>query len=561
MEPLLTALLLACSSVAAQAATPGGLNAGTILQQVQPLTPSLPLLNEPDLLIKEADRTASDLPQSAPFLVQRIVITNNTSFDMPTLHALVAEGEGKSLTLFQLGELAGRITDHYRDHGYFLARAIIPPQTIASGVVHIEVIEARYGQIDLDNSSQVRDASLQATLSALQSGPVVSQAALDRALLLLADFPGVTVKSTLKPGQASGTADLLVSTAPLPAPSGNVAVDNYGNRYTGQARMGATLNYTNPLHLGDTLTASGLHSGRGLNYLRLAYESIVKGQGSRLGGAYSTLQYALGAPLDALNAHGSAQVTSLWAKHPLVRSQDVNLYGQLQYDQLQLRDHIDASAIRTDRSLKTWTISLAGDARDAFQSSGMNTWNFSGTRGQASFDDAAAQKADAGSAKVQGSFTKWNANLTRLQTLSPRSALYLGYSGQWANTNLDASQKMSAGGPYSVRAYNVGVLSGDSGHFLSAELRYELGQAWQATWQAVAFVDSAQVTFNKNSWVAGTSGNGNHATLSGAGFGLNLMGPAQWTARLYIATPVRTTPALAGATDSVRAWAEVRKAF
>ena len=115
-----------------------------------------------------------------------------------------------------------------------------------------------------------------------------------------------------------------------------------------------------------------------------------------------------------------------------------------------------------------------------------------------------------------------------------------------------------------MRAYSVGVVSGDSGHFLSAELRYELGQAWQSTWQAVAFIDSAQIAINKNSWVAGTSGNSssnNTTTLSGAGFGLNLMWRDQWTARLYIATPIRTTPALAGATDSVRAWAEVRKAF
>ena len=561
MKPLLTTLLLACSSAAVQAATPGGPNAGTILQQVKPHAPSLPLSSEPDLSIKEADRPANDLPQSVPFLVQRIYITNHTAFDVPTLHALVADAEGKDLTLFELGQLAARITDYYRDHGYFLTRAIIPPQTIDSGVVRFEIIEARYGQIDLDNSSQVREASLQATLSSLQGGPVVRQATLDRALLMLSDFPGVTVKSTLKPGQNPGTADLLVSTTALPALSGNAVFDNYGNSYTGQSRMGATINYTNPFHQGDTLSASGLHSGRGLNYLRLAYDSVVNGQGTRLGGAYSSVQYALGAPLNALKAHGSAQVKSLWAKHPLVRSLEVNLYGQLQYDHLQLRDHIDSSAIRTDRSLKTWTMSLIGDARDSFYSGGIITWNFSGTQGQIGFDDAVAQGVDAGSTKIQGGFTKWNANLTRLQTLSPQSSLYLSYSGQWANTNLDASQKMSAGGPHSVRAYNAGVLSGDSGHFLSAELRYELGPALKATWQAVAFIDTAQITINKNNGFAGSNCTCNKPTLRGAGFGLSLIGPDKWTAGLYIATPVGTKAALAGATDSVRAWAEVRKDF
>jgi hemolysin activation/secretion protein len=338
---------------------------------------------------------------------------------------------------------------------------------------------------------------------------------------------------------------------------GNVALDNNGNRYTGRARLGGTVNVIDPLHHGDILSVSGLSSGSGMNYGRLAYDTLVSGQGTRIGGSYSALHYRLGGPLSSLDAHGTAQVESLWAKQPLVRSRDVNLYGQIQYDQLQLRDHVDASAIDTDRHLGNWTLSVAGDARDGLLSGAVSTWSVGLTAGRVGFDNAQAQLADAASASTQGRFTKWNLNLARLQSLSPRDGVYLSFSGQWANANLDASQKMTVGGPYSVRAYDVGAMSGDIGYLGTLELRHDLGAASGGQWQAVAFADSAHVTVNKNTWAAGP----NSATLSGAGVGLNWAGPNQWSAKAYLAARIGSVPVLVGSTASVRAWVELSRAF
>lgn len=553
MKPLFAALLVAFPALAvAQTPQPVAPGAGAILQQIAPVTPPAPSPSGTGLTIERAD--GAKLPGSAPFLVKTLQITGNTLFDTPTLHALVADAQGQSLTLSQLGELAARITSYYQNNGYPLARAIIPAQTIASGIVRIEVIEARYGQTSLDNRSRVNNSLLQATLAPLQSGQVIGQIGLDRTLLLLSDIPGVLVAATLKPGQAVGTSDLLVNTTPGPAVTGNVVLDNYGNRYTGRARIGGTVNVINPLQHGDVLSVTGLSSGSGMNYGRITYEALLNGQGTRMGGSYAALRYELGEPLAALKANGSAQVGSLWAKHPLVRSRDANLYGQIQYDGKQLNDRVDSSGIRTDRHLDNWTLSLAGDA---LLLGGINSWNLGWTSGRVGFDDSAAQLADAATARTQGGFSKWNANLARLQSLSPKNALYLAFSGQWANTNLDSAEKMSVGGPATVRAYDVGALSGDTGYLATAEFRHDLDSARNGRWQAVAFVDTARVTVNKDIWVAGT----NSATLSGAGVGINWAGPNQWRARTYIATRLDSTPTLVASSASTRAWAEISKGF
>lgn len=562
MKPLF-ASLLALSSLSAQAVEAVAPGSGTMLQQIQPVKPPAPSPTGTGLTIIEG-QGAGKLPSSAPFAVKSIQITGNDKIDTATLHALVADTEGKSITLPQLGELAARITEYYQSQGYPLARAFIPAQTIVSGMVRIEVMEARYGKIQLDNKSGVSDSLLNNTLSTLQSGQTIGQSGLDHAMLLLSDIPGVALNSTLKAGDKVGTSNLLVNASAAQAVTGNLVVDDYGNRYTGRPRVGGTVNWINPLHHGDVLSLSGLSSGGGVNYGRVSYETLVNGHGTRLGGSYSLLNYDLGGSISALKAHGTAQVASAWSKPPLIRSRDFNLYGQVQYDRMALRDRIDTSGIKTYRHIDNGTLSLSGDARDTLLSGGVNTWNLSWMGGHVGFDNPDAQAADAASSKTQGMFSKWNANLSRLQSLTQQDGLYLAFSGQWAPDNLDSSMKMIVGGPYTVRGYDMGAMSGDSGYIGTAELRHDLGSGRFGQFQAVAFIDSAQVTVNQNPWSAST----NRATLSGAGGGINWLGPklhwvgaSQLSARAFVATPVGPVPELVGKTDEVRAWLEMGMGF
>jgi hemolysin activation/secretion protein len=532
--------------------TPG---AGTILQEVKPLEAPAPSQNQPGLQIEQQGK--EKLPATATFLIKSIQISGNASFGTPKLRALVAEAEGKELTLPELYERAVRISDFYHTHGYPLARAIIPAQTIRDGVVNIEVIEARYGRISVENHSHVSDALLGATLSPLKSGQVIGQADLDHVLLLLADIPGAMTGATLKPGEVVGASDLLVQATPGPAVAGNVTLDNYGNRYTGGARVGAELDLNDPLHHGDVLDASVLSSGKDMNYGRISYDSVLDGQGAHLGGSYSALRYVLGDSLESLEGHGSAQVESLWAKQPLVRTRDLNLYAQLQFDRKELHDDIDVSSIHTDRHLYDLIATLSGDKRDAILSGGVNTWTLGLTSGRVGFDDATAQQADAATARTRGPFSQWDASFARLQRVTAQDGLYVALSGQWASVNLDPSQKMVAGGSYTVRAYDMSALAGDIGVQASTELRHDLARSWHGQWQAVAFFDSERVRVDKNLWTSGV----NEATLSGAGLGLNWTGSDQFSAKTYIAARLGSSPALVGDSPTVRAWLEVSKHF
>lgn len=552
LTPLAAALLLASMNVYAAGPTP---DAGSILQQLQPAIPAASPSNRPSLQLEPKE--ANKLPPSAPFEVKTIRITGNTAFAAETLHALIADQEGRRLTLLQLEELAGRITAYYQNHGFPLARAIIPAQTITGGIVVIQVVEARYGAVRLDNRSQVNDGLLSSTIAPLHNGQVIAEQELDRALLLLSDVPGVSVNAVLKPGSDVGTSDLDVITTPVKTTFADLTADNYGNRYVGRPRLSGTTSIVNPFHHGDIFNATLVTTGSNMNYGRVSYDTLLNGLGTHAGGAYSLVHYKLGGDISFLGAHGTASVGSLWIKHPLMRNKQANIYAQFQYDAKQLRDRVDQGNTRTDRRLDNVVLSLNGDIRDSLLAGGISVWSLGWTSGRVGFDDANAQAIDASSTNTQGGFSKWNVNFSRLQGLTPKNSLYLNFAAQWADGNLDSAEKMTVGGPYTVRAYDIGAISADTGYFGTVELRHDLGSFAIGQWQAVAFLDSARVKVNRHPWSAGE----NSATLSGAGVGLTWTGPALWRASAYLATRIGATPSLVGSSNPVRAWTTLSKAF
>lgn len=528
---------------------------GAILQEVQPSVPESAPNAQPGLTIQP--QAAPAPADTTPISVARITVSGNTSFDTATLHALVTKGEGRTLTLAELNALAQTITDYYHDHGYPLARAYLPPQAIEHGTVQIAVLEARYGAVTVTNHSRVSDGPLAAVLAPLRAGDLITQGTLDSRLLLLGDLPGVAPHATLSPGAAVGTADLAVQAEAGPLVSGSVTADDLGNRYTGRARLGANLDINSPLRRGDLLSVNVLSSGKGLNYGRLAYQLPITGSGTRLGVAYSALTYRLAGGLGDLEAHGTASVASAWLSHPFIRSPDVNVSGRVQFNHKRLDDRIDVAALANQRYSDSATFSLEGTRRDGFGGGGITLASVSATPGRLSFTNAQAQAADAATVKTAGSFTRWNATLARLQTLTPTTRLYASLSGQYSPNNLDPSEQFLLGGANSLRGYEIGTLGGSSGYVATIELRHDLHLPLPGRWQGTLFADTGAVRRNAHPYGADP----NVAHISDVGLALDWAGPYQWVGRLQVAIPVGATPAIAGDRPSARIWLQITKGF
>ena len=525
-------------------------DAGRLLQETRP-PPSLPQREAPKIGIEEAAGLAA--PEGERIHVARLRITGATLFPEPELHALVADAEGKELSLGELRRLAERVTQYYRSRGYLLARAYLPSQDVVKGEVQLAVLEGRLGEVRVDNAAGLGGAAL-APLDRLRSGEAARSDVLERNLLLLSDLPGLEVKSTLRPGATLGASDLLVEVATARRLTGSLDFDTFGNRFSGKYRLGGTVNFNNPLRLGDQATLRALVSDERMTYLRGSYQLPVNGRGTRVGIAVSDMRYRLGKDLAPLDAEGQARSASLYAMHPFIRTRSLNLYAQVQYDHVKLQDRIKAAATVVDKTLENWTVGFSGDFQDGL--AGVNSFSATFTAGDLDLDPV-SQALDAVTAASGGSFRKGNLTWLRLQQLGHDVGLYLSATAQFASKNLDSSQKLALGGAYAVRAYPQNEAPGDEGYVATLEVRYALQPLPFGAWQATAFVDTGHVTFSKAAWAAGA----NSRTLSGAGIGLNAALPHDWYLKASLAWKLGSQRPVSDVDRSPRVWVQAGRYF
>lgn len=554
LRPLVLAIVLLAAGHSAFAADMP--TAGTQMQQI----PASPALQKaaPQIRIQQPGQGSVNADNQTRFVVNALRINGAQAYTADELVALAGLNPGREVTLADLYGMAQKIADHYHRQGYFLAQAILPPQEIQDGVVAIDVMEGRYGKVDLKNATNLTPSIAGSMMDGVAVGDAVTIAPLERSLLLLTDLPGIEVKSTLTPGASVGASDLIVEVTPGKQVTGSIDADNAGNRYTGRNRIGGTFNLNNAAGLGDVLTLRALTSGSGLNYGRLAYQA--QAGKAKVGAAYATMRYELGDTFANLQAHGTADIASVYASYPLIRSRQANLYAQLGFDAKSFQDREDVAGTLKEKEAKVWLASLNGDWRDDLGGGGFNRYSLTLTDGDLDLQSTAEQATDATTARSNGHYNKLALNFLRVQAVTDKLSLYTTFNGQLASKNLDSSEKMELGGSGAVRAYPEGEAYGDQGYVLNLEAHYALPRLTDklpGRMEAIGFVDTGTVTLNHSPW----SSTDNRRTLSGVGLGLNWVADNDFVVKALYAHKLGNAVATSAPDANDRIWLQAVKYF
>jgi hemolysin activation/secretion protein len=455
--------------------------------------------------------------------------------------------------------MADSITAHYRSHGYFVARATLPAQQITDNSVTIAVSEGTYDKVTLRNQSRLSDAVANDVLDGLDRGDAIMLAPLEQRLLLLSDLPGVKVTSTLVPGSLPGSSDLLVDVVPWRRISGMVYVDNAGNPYTGEWRLGATVNFNNLAGRGDVASLQAMTSGSGLVFGRASYQ-VPFGRATA-GVAYSHLDYELGKQFELLGANGTADVASVFGSYALIRSRRSNLTVGAIYEDKRLEDRMDlfpADGRRADAGVAgLW---LSGNRQDELGAGGTNSFYVAASFGSLDIRTPWALVVDAATARTNGSYQKLWFNVARMQRFTDTFSVNASLTGQLASKNLDPSEKLVLGGMEGIRAYPQGEAFGDEGLLANVEARLLLGglsKRVPGDVHLLGFVDGGRVTINRDPW----DNSPNERDLYGAGVGLGWSDPGNFSVRTYYAVALGSEEAMSAPDKSGRFWIQAIKYF
>ena len=481
------------------------------------LKPIPPTAEEPRPTDEEADLRVA---------IAQVIVEGMTIYGADTIADAIAPLVGEAIPVAAIDTARLAILRRYRDDGYALTAvsAIVE----ANGVLRIRVTEGRIAEVKLDGDIGPAGVQVLRFLRRLTAQPVIDTAALERALLLAGDVPGISLSAVLRPSASEPGALTLVAQVSRQALAGQVSADNRAFSSVGpeqllgvfdansfseygehtQLQLYRTLNGAQIFgqasidsFIGDTGLRIRLYAGRGV---------------SRPTGSFRSIGYV-----------GGTTLVGAELSYPLIRSrrQTLNLLGNFDLVNAAVdqtgegsRDNLRIVRLGLDYVLSDFVL---GNARGGISSLTLRASQGLSALGASPIDGPVSRPGQI------PAFRKMSAELSRTQTLlqpweGANIALQGVIAGQYSRDVLPSAEKFFLGGTRLARGYYYGEVTGDNALAGTVELQFNtvnetdlFGTHSEWSSQLYGFYDWAQTWEN----LAGEQGR----RLRSTGIGLRLV--------------------------------------
>lgn len=515
---------------------PGSVLPGVIGNQLpKPTTKPSPL--KMPSLEKEPKSNLGEAAKKITFKLTKIILIGNHIYSTSTIEALYKKKLGTQISVADLQNIVQDITNYYRNNGYILSRALLPPQKIQNGVVKIQIVEGFLAHVNITGHPWKRTIPImQAYGKKMQASRPLQLSVLEHYLRIANAVPGAEVKSVLEPSKntvGASDLDLVVNEKVF---QGSIGYNNQGTRYIGPQQMNVSLAANSIFTSGDTtrLIWSGTPARpRQMKYYDLSYTALLGSNGFSLTGGKSYSLTHAGFTLEPTHIQGSATTYYVNASYPMIRARDASLTldGGLSY--------LDSTVTSFGKLLyidHLRVASFGGIYGFADRWNGQNSIDLHLRQGL----NIAGPTTDTHStltSRFGGSavFTKLTTLLSRQQPIYGRYSLLAQFSGQYAHEPLLASEQFTFGGTQFGRGYDPAELIGDRGMAGSVELLASFlpNKFLLQLIQPFIFYDQGVIWNIKN--LANTK---QKQSAASTGFGINFAMNKYVSGSVYIAQPL-----------------------
>lgn len=506
-------------------------NPGQIERQLAP--EPQPRAKPGTITIPMPDQTPAPVADDVRFTLSSVRIVGATRISEDALKPLYSPLLGSSIGFNDLNELTRRMTAYYRNAGYLLSQAILPPQAIDNGEVSIRIIEGYVEGFELRGVDPGEFPLIETYARQITEAKPIDAATLEQNLLLMNDLPGISVRGTLLPAKDnSGAAKLVLEVSRLRF-AGGISYDNRGGNSLGPSRLMMDAQATSLLRANDRTLIRGVTSGDSkLNFLSLGHEQMIGSSGGKLGFfANSVRSQPKERFFIPLKQQTESQSYSLQYTQPLIRRRAENLAIRTtlgSYDgQTSLFD-----VVETRDAIRSWRLGMTYDLADAW--GGVNLVDVEYSQGIPGLGASSNNDPMLSRATGRVDYRKLNVYLARVQILGAGWSILGAASAQHAYTDLLASELYSLGGEPFGRGFDPSELVGDHGLAGKIELRYNLALPDLGIQNAMIYGFQEAGHVRQRTPLAGTDAK---ESLASHGLGLRLQVAPQLAGFVEVAKP------------------------
>jgi hemolysin activation/secretion protein len=478
MGAALGLVLCACAGAAeAQIASPPG----TPVPRMLP-GPSLPGVSEG---AAPAVPLAPGAAAEGAVAIATASITGAMAFPAARLAPFVEGLTGPEVPVARIVAARDRLLALYRAEGFVFSavRAELAPGP-AGAVLSLVVTEGHVSEVLLDGDIGPAGTQVLRFLQPLTALRPIDAASLERALLLVQDIPGVTVRAVLRPGPGEPGALQLVAQVTRKAFDAFLTADNRGPRFAGPEQLIAVAGLNSLTSLGERSEVLFYISSSGtLRFLQGGFESFIGDSGLKLRAYAGAGDSEPSGDLRLLGFAGTTRVFGASLSYPLLRRRayTLNVLALFDaYDNKVETGPADRQERVSDDQLRMVRFGLDGVMRDTLFGSARpatNAFSLRLSQGMNGFGAKSNNNPIPGRAEARVDFSKASGEISRNQTLhafgeASAFSLFTAIGWQWTHDVLPPSEKFFFGGQRFGRGFFNGEVTGDSAIAGSLELQF-----------------------------------------------------------------------------------------
>ncbi|HUK09657.1 MAG TPA: ShlB/FhaC/HecB family hemolysin secretion/activation protein [Stellaceae bacterium] len=469
------------------------------------------------------------------FELRGITIVGAKALTDAELQAIYNPYIGKQIGFSDLLNIASAIEAAYRDKGYAIVRAYVPPQRVGNGIFTINVVEGYVNAIAIDGGDAgVRDLVTAYTAPITAARPL-EIGSVERGLLLSNDLPGVQASALLRPSpDQPGASDMVVTVNQTPL-TGGLNFDNRGSPFTDLWTIGGDVEWNSPTGSADQFYGNVQMAPDPSERIEgtVRYQHPL-GTNGLTASVYTTVSN--GAPVGVAN--GISVTTNSIAvgprlSYPIIRSRNetLNIEGGWTYQDATV------NAAGMQFSHDHWNVL---DVGATYSQNGFWEGNTTGVidiaQGLQIFGATENDSPSLSRIGAHTDFTKITFTLKRAQLLWGPISAFVWLQGQWSPVPLVVGEQITFGGYEIGRGYWPSALSGDSGVGGSGELRYDhqFTDSFIQTVQPYIFFDTGKI------W--NHIGNTPNQAVASTGVGVRLSLPLNITGDVEFASMLLGVP-------------------
>lgn len=435
-------------------------------------------------------QTAPDTvtPEGPAFRLESLEFQGATVYTQSLLQDKFKERLGRDITVPELQQIASQVTDLYRNDGYILSSAIVPPQEVEGGKVVISVHEGGIASVVFDGlKPRHASATLLASVTKrlMLSQPLHKQV-LEETLLLLNDIQGTQARAVFKPSPSEPNSIDLIIKFQRRESLNALSINNRSSNYVGpwQVAVGKTFYGTyNPFDAISFQYLTGTQN-REFQGVQASYERPLNAWGTTVRAEWTRAWSSPGYTLRQLDLESLNQRFGVNVKQPLLRTRAENIYlsGGLgtRFSRTEFQDDL-----LSEDDYRIAEAKIAWDFSDP--SGGVSLLDFGVTQGLPVFGEKESGRPLLSRRDGKTDFTRLSMFVSRSQGIRGPLSVYIAANGQYALSQLLAPEEFGYGGSTFGRGYDPSEITGDHGIAALAEFRYSLDT------QGIKYVNGAQL--------------------------------------------------------------------